>query len=163
MGILIGTDEAGYGPNFGPLVVAATAWQVPDEVAPVRVRRLASAARPNRAGTALTESPARLPGLHEVDLYRVLRSVISKSASERRIAVADSKVLYHPGLGLRQLERGIHAVLSAMGQSHARWSALVEYCRADPDGNHRHHCWPDGHDADLPIDAASEELGRLGA
>jgi hypothetical protein len=35
MTLLIGTDEAGYGPNLGPLTVAATAWQVaapPDEV-----------------------------------------------------------------------------------------------------------------------------------
>ena len=31
MGILIGMDEAGYGPNYGPLVVAATAWYAPDE------------------------------------------------------------------------------------------------------------------------------------
>jgi hypothetical protein len=34
MTLVIGTDEAGYGPNLGPLVVAATAWQVdaaPDE------------------------------------------------------------------------------------------------------------------------------------
>ena len=28
MTLLIGTDEAGYGPNLGPLVVAATAWRV---------------------------------------------------------------------------------------------------------------------------------------
>lgn len=28
MTLVIGTDEAGYGPNLGPLVVAATAWQV---------------------------------------------------------------------------------------------------------------------------------------
>jgi len=27
---LIGTDEAGYGPNLGPLTVCGTAWQVPD-------------------------------------------------------------------------------------------------------------------------------------
>ena len=26
--LVIGTDEAGYGPNLGPLVVAATAWQL---------------------------------------------------------------------------------------------------------------------------------------
>ena len=29
MGLLIGTDEAGYGPNLGPLVITATAWSVP--------------------------------------------------------------------------------------------------------------------------------------
>lgn len=29
--IVIGTDEAGYGPNLGPLVISATAWSVPDE------------------------------------------------------------------------------------------------------------------------------------
>ena len=32
MGILIGMDEAGYGPHLGPLVVAASAWYVPDEI-----------------------------------------------------------------------------------------------------------------------------------
>lgn len=31
MGKLIGTDEAGYGPNLGPLVVTASAWTVPTE------------------------------------------------------------------------------------------------------------------------------------
>src|SRR3954465_11238224 len=32
MGILIGMDEAGYGPHLGPLVIAATAWHVTDEL-----------------------------------------------------------------------------------------------------------------------------------
>ena len=31
MTLLIGTDEAGYGPNLGPLVISATAWRIPDE------------------------------------------------------------------------------------------------------------------------------------
>jgi glycine betaine/choline ABC-type transport system substrate-binding protein len=30
MQYLIGTDEAGYGPNLGPLVISATVWQVPE-------------------------------------------------------------------------------------------------------------------------------------
>lgn len=32
MSYLVGVDEAGYGPNLGPLVVAAAAFEVPDEV-----------------------------------------------------------------------------------------------------------------------------------
>ncbi|MEM7784172.1 MAG: hypothetical protein AAF623_12525 [Planctomycetota bacterium] len=30
MGIFIGTDEAGYGPNLGPLTITGTRWRVPD-------------------------------------------------------------------------------------------------------------------------------------
>ena len=30
MHLLIGTDEAGYGPNLGPLTICGTAWQVPE-------------------------------------------------------------------------------------------------------------------------------------
>ena len=32
MALLLGTDEAGYGPNLGPLVVTATLWRIPDEL-----------------------------------------------------------------------------------------------------------------------------------
>ena len=32
MGYVIGTDEAGYGPNLGPLVISATVWEAPDGV-----------------------------------------------------------------------------------------------------------------------------------
>ena len=32
MPYLIGTDEAGYGPNYGPLCVSATVWEVADGV-----------------------------------------------------------------------------------------------------------------------------------
>jgi len=45
--LVIGTDEAGYGPNLGPLVVAATAWRLaaePAAVEPPLAELLAAAA-----------------------------------------------------------------------------------------------------------------------
>ena len=43
MTLLIGTDEAGYGPNLGPLVVAASAWRLPDaDEAADRLARMAA-------------------------------------------------------------------------------------------------------------------------
>jgi hypothetical protein len=176
MGILIGMDEAGYGPNFGPLVVAATAWEVPDEVPGVGCqvsgdgadartdgRDLASAATPNWPLVATTRLAVKDADTDCVDLYRLLRNIVAKSASERRIAIADSKTLYHPGLGLRQLERGVHAVLLLMQQSLTCWSAIVRCCEADPDGHHRRVCWPEGFDCRLPLDAKADELARLAA
>jgi len=48
MTLVIGTDEAGYGPNLGPLVVAASAWRLdsgPADVAESLERFGASAAK----------------------------------------------------------------------------------------------------------------------
>lgn len=163
-------DEAGYGPNYGPLVVAATAWEVPDESSGIGIQGLAngepaSAGGDARAGVALLNPQSEIhnPKSSEVDLYRLLRSVVAKKTSERRIAIADSKALYAPALGLRQLERGLYAVLLSMRQTLACWSAIVEYCGADPDGHHKQICWPDGFDCSLPIHANVQELQRLAA
>lgn len=50
MTLLIGTDEAGYGPNLGPLAVAATAWQVaaPPEAVEATLAAAVEAAAPAR-------------------------------------------------------------------------------------------------------------------
>jgi hypothetical protein len=165
MGILIGMDEAGYGPNYGPLVVAATAWEVAEEDTGNRGQR----SEGEDFGLEIsdcgmqTKSAIRSPKseIDAVDLYRLLRGIVVKSASERRIAIADSKALYKPGLGLRQLERGIHAVLAAIGRPASCLSAFLDGCAADPDGHHRHVCWHDSFDCALPIDAAADELSRL--
>jgi len=174
-------DEAGYGPNFGPLVVAATAWEVPDsssESEPPALPNSDSCGRSTssesigfnatggRSASGVAAPALRTAlnsGENEVDLYRTLRNIVSKSSSERRVAIADSKSLYHPGLGLRQLERGIHAVLLAMQHQATCWSTIVECCGADPDSHHRRACWPDGFNCPLPVDATADELSRLGA
>jgi len=174
MGILIGMDEAGYGPNLGPLVVAATAWHVDDDAnipsSPLDDGEPASAGgpSPSPAPTAVLTPPklrkSRKPQLAEnLDLYRRLRNIVAKSASDRRVPIADSKVLYNPAAGLRQLERGLHTVLSAMQEQLTCWSAIVQYCGADPDAHHRRVCWPDEFDCSLPIHADPHEISRLSA
>jgi ribonuclease HII len=172
MGILIGMDEAGYGPHFGPLVVAATAWEVPDEGSGFRVQgseygelsRLRIADCGLRINQGARQSAIRNPKSEiGLDLYRLLRNVVAKSISERRVAIADSKALFHPGQGLRQLERGVHAVLYSIRETHSCWSEIVRYCQADPEGRHKHVCWPDDFDCTLPVDVAADELVRLGA
>ena len=49
MMLVVGTDEAGYGPNLGPLVVAATAWEADLEA--------------DRAAGALADAMTALDGL----------------------------------------------------------------------------------------------------
>jgi ribonuclease HII len=83
MAILIGIDEAGYGPHLGPMVVTAAA--------------------------CATHAPS-------IDLWEALSDVVSRRASkDGRIAVADSKRLYHPELGLRPLEEAALPFLSCLG------------------------------------------------
>ena len=51
MAFLVGTDEAGYGPNLGPLVISASVWQVPDGPRPHDLyRRLEAAVSPSPGG-----------------------------------------------------------------------------------------------------------------
>jgi len=158
-------DEAGYGPNFGPLVVAATAWRVENREKGTGNREhdgeFALANGPS--ATAIAARTKRRAAHDCVDLYRLLRNVVAKSASERRIAIADSKALYNPSVGLRQLERGVHAVLLSMRHTASCWNSIVRCCQADPDGHHNRFCWPDGYDCALPLNAVADELARLAA
>jgi hypothetical protein len=165
-------DEAGYGPNLGPLVVAATAWHIDDEDAS-SYGVLASAGLRTRTRAAATSPPTALlnpqsairnPKSSEApDLYRRLRTIVAKSPSERRVPIADSKVLYNPATGLRHLERGLHSVLLAMQQQLTCWSSIVDYCQADPDSHHRRVCWPEAFECALPLHADAAEVSRLSA
>ena len=99
MRYLIGTDEAGYGPNLGPLVISATVWEVPDEVGVDDLyRRLgevvalkAAAGSPSSAGNTTGRA--------------------SRATQPARVVMADSKAIYSNGKGLRQLETGLLAAL----------------------------------------------------
>jgi hypothetical protein len=105
MGYLIGTDEAGYGPNLGPLVISATLWEAPDDVGPEDFF--------DRVGRIIA------PQLEHV------------AASGPWVAMADSKKLYSPGRGLRHLERGLWASLGLLGYTPKTWRAVWQSLAPD--------------------------------
>ena len=151
MGILVGMDEAGYGPNLGPLVVAATAWEA---------KRFRISDFGLRIENANPQSAIRNP---QSDLYYLLRdAVVREACTDGRVAIADSKKLYHPGGGLRQLERAVHAALLAIGRLASRWAAIVDALAADPAGHHLPLAWHADFDCRLPIDATADEVTPLG-
>ena len=132
MHLLIGTDEAGYGPNLGPLVVAASAWQTPRAVGPEQ--------------------------LYE---YLASLVTVAGNGADQRLAIADSKALYSPGSGLAALECGVLSCLALLGKlprsTIALWEALAADCHADRTALH----WHAEEEESLPIDGCAQRIGGL--
>jgi len=132
MPYLVGTDEAGYAPNLGPLVISVTVWHVDCEPT--------------------------------VDLYKQLRAVVSKrppSGKSRRIAIADSKLLYRPPQGLATLERSVLAALELAECCPSTWQEIWRL--VDVDSVLHLEClpWHLNYDLDLPLEADRKELASL--
>ncbi|WP_254511210.1 hypothetical protein [Anatilimnocola floriformis] len=132
MHLLIGTDEAGYGPNLGPLVVAVSAWQTPKSVAPEK----------------LYEHLATVIAEEECD------------DDDLRLAIADSKALYSPGSGLAAIERGVLTCLALLGQQPTStvglWTALAAHCQTDRTAL----AWHAEEEEAVPLDACSVQIGK---
>lgn len=143
MTLVIGVDEAGYGPNLGPLVIGLSAWEVARGP-------LSSSSEPVSSG-----EPA-------VDLFGLLDRVVSAGPCDGRLAVADSKALYKPGGGLETLERGVLAMLELMDVMPAVcWDSLVEVLAADCEGSRHGLPWhADGYNADVPRDTCRDALAK---
>ena len=94
---VLGTDEAGYGPNLGPLCIAATAWEMPDG--------------------------ADVESLYE-RLASVICSELSEAGE--KLTIADSKALYKAGGSLELLERGVLVALACLGRSPRCWREIWE-------------------------------------
>jgi hypothetical protein len=89
--VIAGVDEAGYGPLLGPLVVGCSAFEVEGDTPP-----------PGEG--------AALPCLWK----RLSRYVSRKRLrSGRKLHVNDSKVVYSPACGLKELERSVLALSAA--------------------------------------------------
>jgi hypothetical protein len=101
-------------------------------------------------------------GLPSAELYGRLRTVVTDSAADfPRVAIADSKALYHSGKGLRLLERGLWAACGLLGRQ-PRTCAEVWDWLAPGSADDRRAAMCDGcDDAPLPGEADCDELERL--
>ena len=88
MTYLIGTDEAGYGPNLGPLTVTGTLWE-------------------NQSGQAC---------LYDA-LEEVIKPAPDRK-SDNRLVVADSKVVYKSSGSIKNLETTVLSFLIALHRRH---------------------------------------------
>ena len=132
MAFLIGTDEAGYGPNLGPLVISATAWHVDD----------------NAIDCDLYKT------LHEIV------DVTPVDSESKRITIADSKTVYKPGGGLAGLERTVLPVLRSIGLQLNSWRDIwPALAGIEPQALDKIPWYAD-FDCPLPIDAEPEQLDK---
>ena len=118
---VIGVDEAGYGPNLGPLVVTATAWELPDKLSV------------HDFWQTLDSSVSQNP-----------------TSDARKIHVADSKLVHSSSRGIANLERSVQVLLESIGVPANDWNALrehLEHRTAELSGEP----WFDGTSLTLPI------------
>jgi hypothetical protein len=136
MTYLIGTDEAGYGPNLGPLVISASLWHVPD--------------------------PLREDDLYEA-LAAVVSRRQAAHSTWQQVPMADSKTLYKSAGGLQTLECGVLTALRAIGPQpgdwRQAWGALAPQSLADL----ARAPWYAEFELPLPLHHAWADLDRLAA
>jgi ribonuclease HII len=138
MPYLVGVDEAGYGPNLGPLVISASVWHVE--------RLNWGWDLYNRLGQAIC--PA------------------APADGDARVAIADSKALYTPAGGLRHLERGVLAALRLLDRSVETWEAAWQALDGYSGAGRASLPWHADYRLNLPLAANSDDInaaaGMLG-
>lgn len=135
MAYLIGTDEAGYAPNLGPLVITATVWRVDGGL---RERELYK---------MLDDCVCRCPA----------------GADDERLVIADSKSVYKRDDELLSLERGVATALRACGESLAAWRDIWRVVAGIDDVQLTSVPWHDGYDERLPVSCEPERIEECAA
>ena len=107
----IGTDEAGYGPTLGPLVITATVWQSATDRQPDRWYELLA--------PYVTSTRPAIPR----------RSKCGNSKPPQNcdpIVITDSKKIYQSGHGLHDLERTALSLVGLVNRVPKDWYELME-------------------------------------
>ncbi|MCP4190550.1 MAG: hypothetical protein GY768_07965 [Planctomycetaceae bacterium] len=132
MAYLIGTDEAGYGPNLGPLIVSTSVWKV-DE---------------SQLDDDLYDSLSPSVSRTSMDAPNV-------------VTIADSKMLYRPGGDLAALERGVLSAISQITRCPTDWQQLWSHL-CPKAGEHLSELpWYKDFQCSIPIDLDQAKLGEL--
>ena len=133
MAILIGTDEAGYGPSLGPLVITATAWQCSERE--VNLYELLA--------DVVTDSP------------KLANQSAVKNGTPSRILIADSKLASRSG-GIGSLELPVLVLLhAAYGKIPKTLSELVAMVMPSvPQDFFQRHFWLTDINLSLPLSAS---------
>jgi len=148
----IATDEAGYGPTLGPLVITATLWSAPRESPPeVWYPHLAP---------EITVTPLKRAKAASENSACSERADIAQSRVERRrpVWIADSKKVYRGSSGWHNLEKAALAILGQLFQFPCDWKNLVR--QLDPAARPWLHTvpWLATFDQDLPMTCEPGEI-----
>lgn len=134
MPYLIGTDEAGYAPNLGPLVVSASVWWIDESTPETDLYK--------RLRSVICKSPSR-------------------SSSAGRLAIADSKLLYTPSSGLKLLERGVLAALALVNHCPCDWLDVWQLLDPESLAYLPEVPWHVDFDLRLPVAAEADDVVQL--
>ena len=167
---VVGTDEAGYGPNLGPLVVGASCWQIETDAAfgdgflAFGDPPAPDGAKPDKKKKK--KSAPTGPTLFDLDTDRdapeATRSLIERlNAGLAPIAdrkgifpLVDSKKLYGASKSLAALERSFllaAALIDANALTGASFRSVLQRVAREPKDGPAPP-WEDGFDAALPLD-----------
>ncbi len=130
--IVVGIDEAGYGPILGPLVVSAVGFDIPDDRADRSLWELLS--------DSVTQNARK---------------------RDHRLAIADSKKLYDKAKGLELLERAALSVLQSAGSRPASFSELLTGLCPRVVGEAGGYPWYAHLDIPLPVACQAAGLGPM--
>lgn len=128
--LIIGTDEAGYGPNLGPLIVTATAWECDADTEPVQLWE--------KLREVLSNEPVR---------------------NGKRLYVSDSKAVYSSGDSLEDLEVPVLAFLRLLSFTpesldglglHLAGQSFLPHYLAEP--------WNPQPGLTLPVDSSTDHI-----